>query len=88
MSNRAQNKTQNAILDSITEGIFTIDLDLRITSFNRAAEEITGIQREKAIGQKCRDVLSADARWQQSPSALIKLYYILFCVQVLSGPYL
>jgi PAS domain S-box-containing protein len=60
MSNRAQNKTQNVILDSISEGVFTVDLDWRITSFNRAAEEITGIQREKAIGQQCRDVLRAD----------------------------
>jgi len=60
MSNRAQNKTQNVILDSISEGVFTVDLDWRITSFNRAAEEITGIQREKAIGKYCRDVLRAD----------------------------
>jgi len=60
MSNRAQNKTQNVILDSISEGVFTVDLDWQITSFNRAAEEITGIQREKAIGQQCRDVLRAD----------------------------
>ena len=43
MSDRAQNKTQNVILDSMTEWIFTIDLDLRITSFNRAVEEINNI---------------------------------------------
>ena len=60
MYNRAQNKTQNVILDSISEGVFTVDPDWRITSFNRAAEEITGIQREKAIGKYCRDVLRAD----------------------------
>ncbi len=60
MTNRSQNKTQNVILDSISEGVFTVDLDWQITSFNRAAEEITGIQREKAIGQQCRDVLRAD----------------------------
>jgi len=54
------NEEQNVILDSITEGVFTVDLDWRITSFNRAAEKITGIQREKAIGQQCRDVLQAD----------------------------
>ncbi len=60
MANREQPKEQNVILDSISEGVFTVDLDWRITSFNRAAEEITGIQREKAIGQHCRDVLRAD----------------------------
>jgi len=55
-----QDKKQNVILDSITEGVFTVDLNWQITSFNRAAEEITGIQREKAIGRQCRDVLRAD----------------------------
>jgi len=44
------------ILDSITEGVFTIDLEKNITTFNRAAEKITGIKREQAIGQKCFDV--------------------------------
>jgi len=60
MAGRTQSKEQNVILDSISEGVFTVDLDWRITSFNRAAAEITGIQREKAIGKYCRDVLRAD----------------------------
>ena len=51
---------RDTILDSISEGVFTIDLNWRITSFNRAAEGITGIQREKALGQRCTDVLRAD----------------------------
>ena len=55
-----KNNKQNIILDSITEGVFTVDLDWQITSFNKAAEEITGIQREKAIGQHCSDILRAD----------------------------
>jgi len=54
------NKEQNVILDSISEGVFTVDLDWRITSFNRAAKEITGIQRQEAVGKHCRDVLRAD----------------------------
>jgi len=60
MADRTQPKEQNVILDSISEGVFTVDMDWRITSFNRAAEEITGIQHKKAIGQNCRDVLRAD----------------------------
>jgi len=55
-----KNKEQNVILDSISEGVFTVDLDWQITSFNRAAEEITGIQRQEAIGKHCRNVLRAD----------------------------
>jgi PAS domain S-box-containing protein len=55
-----QNTEQNVILNSISEGVFTVDLDWRITSFNRAAEEITGISRQDAVGKFCRDVLRAD----------------------------
>jgi PAS domain S-box-containing protein len=47
------------ILESIADGVFTIDLDWRVTSFNRAAEKITGTPRQKAIGQKCYDVFRA-----------------------------
>ena len=45
------------ILDSLSEGVFTVDTDWRITSFNRSAEEITGVTREEAQGQLCSDVL-------------------------------
>ncbi|HNV03798.1 MAG TPA: sigma 54-interacting transcriptional regulator [Vicinamibacterales bacterium] len=45
-----------AILESISDGVFTVDRDWRITSFNRAAEQITGVSRREAIGQRCEDV--------------------------------
>jgi PAS domain S-box-containing protein len=48
------------ILDSITEGVFTVDPEFNITSFNRAAERITGVPREQALGQRCYDVFRAD----------------------------
>ena len=51
---------QNIILDSIADGVFTVDQGWRITSFNRAAQKITGVSREEAIGQLCKDVLKAD----------------------------
>jgi len=60
MQTKEQNKERDVILDSITEGVFTIDSNWRITSFNKAAEEITGIDRERAIGLKCCDILRAD----------------------------
>jgi PAS domain S-box-containing protein len=50
----------SAILESIADGVFTIDRDWRITSFNRAAERITGVSRRKALGQKCFDVFHAN----------------------------
>jgi PAS domain S-box-containing protein len=45
-----------AILESISDGVFTVDMEWRVTSFNRAAEEITGILRKEAIGRRCSDV--------------------------------
>ncbi len=51
---------QNIILNSIADGVFTVDQNWRITSFNRAAEKITGVSREEAVGQLCKDVLKAD----------------------------
>jgi PAS domain S-box-containing protein len=48
------------ILDSTTDGIFTVDQNWKITSFNRAAEEITGIPRDEAIGKTCCDVFRAN----------------------------
>ena len=50
----------HTILDSITEGVFTVNSDWRITSFNRAAEQITGISAEEAVGKRCSDVFHAN----------------------------
>lgn len=48
-----------SILESVSDGVFTVDADWRITSFNRAAEAITGIRRREAIGKTCSDVFRA-----------------------------
>ncbi|MCX5906214.1 MAG: PAS domain-containing protein, partial [Deltaproteobacteria bacterium] len=50
----------STILESIADGVFTIDREWRVTSLNRAAERITGIFRRAAIGQKCFDVFHAN----------------------------
>ncbi len=50
----------STILDSISDGVFTVDLEWRVTSFNRAAEEITGIPRQAAIGRLCAEVFKAN----------------------------
>jgi sigma-54 dependent transcriptional regulator, acetoin dehydrogenase operon transcriptional activator AcoR len=46
-----------SILDSIADGVFTVDREWNLTSFNRAAAAITGIPAHEAIGRKCWDVL-------------------------------
>jgi PAS domain S-box-containing protein len=59
MSEASETQERDVILDSIADGVFTVDEDWRITSFNRAAEQITGVPREEAIGQRCCDVFRA-----------------------------
>ena len=59
MNDELHSHHHREILDSINEGVFTIDLEWRITSFNRAAERITGIGREDALGRSCNEVFRA-----------------------------
>jgi len=58
MDQQAENRTK-IILDSIADGVFTVDSDWKITSFNRAAEKITGIIKDEAIGRYCWEVFRA-----------------------------
>jgi len=52
-------QSTSIILESISDGVFTVDGEWRVTSFNRAAETITGIRREQAIGRPCCEVFRA-----------------------------
>ena len=58
MKETLENQTR-IILDSITEGVFTVDQEWKITSFNRGAEKITGIPRKEALNRHCWDVFRA-----------------------------
>ncbi|MDF1577267.1 MAG: sigma 54-interacting transcriptional regulator, partial [Desulfobulbales bacterium] len=53
-------RMSDRILDSITEGVFTVGQDMEINYFNRSAEKITGVSREDAIGRKCFNVFRAN----------------------------
>ena len=54
------NTFSTCILESIADGAFTVDHNFEITSFNRAAEIITGFKREEAIGTKCFNLFGAN----------------------------
>ena len=58
MEETIENQTR-IILDSIADGVFTVDKDWKITSFNHAARKITGIKKEDAIGRYCWEVFKA-----------------------------
>jgi len=53
-------KANEIILESISEGVFTVDHNWRIMTFNRAAEEITGTPRADAIGRYCWEVFRSN----------------------------
>jgi PAS domain S-box-containing protein len=48
------------IFDSISHAIFTTDAEGTITSFNRAAEEMTGYRRDEVIGRACSAIFQSD----------------------------
>lgn len=47
------------VLDVVDQGIFTVDPGGRITSFNRAAEQITGFTESEVLGRECSSVFKA-----------------------------
>jgi len=60
MKEKSEGRDWEIVLDSINEGVFTVDLNWRITAFNRAAERITGVSRESAMTCRCCDVFHAN----------------------------
>ncbi|MHB2016524.1 MAG: ATP-binding protein [Candidatus Xenobia bacterium] len=50
-----RNRSQ-LLLQAIAEGVWSLDADMRITSFNQAAETMTGWKAPEAIGRKCWEV--------------------------------
>jgi PAS domain S-box-containing protein len=58
----------NHLLESITEGIVTLDDQNRITFFSRGAERMTGLDREQVRGRSCDEVFKlpeANAQFSQ-----------------------
>lgn len=49
-------KFANLLLESMADGVFTLDANGRITLWNNAIEKITGYTAEEVIGKSC-DIL-------------------------------
>ncbi len=43
------------ILNTVNDGVYLVDLDRRITYWNKGAEEITGFKASEVVGRFCRD---------------------------------
>jgi PAS domain S-box-containing protein len=50
----------DSIIESLADGVFTVDRELRITSFNKGMENLTGLKESEVIGLRCEEVLRAD----------------------------
>jgi PAS domain S-box-containing protein len=48
------------VINSISDGVFAVDGEWRLTCFNSAAERTTGVRREDALGRRCSDVLRSN----------------------------
>jgi PAS domain S-box-containing protein len=55
-----QKDIARVIFDSISDGVFTVDKDCIITSFNRAAQRITGFSAEAALGKHCFEIFRTE----------------------------
>ena len=47
----------NVIVDRVENGIYSVDRNRRIKTWNKAAEEITGYKSEELVGIRCQDNL-------------------------------
>jgi two-component system sensor histidine kinase PilS (NtrC family) len=52
------------VIESLTSGLATADAGGRIMSFNRAAQEITGVRQAEAIGADAGELLQLPAEWR------------------------
>ena len=60
MSLKVDEELSKVIFNSISDGIFTTDKNCKITSFNKAAEKITGFSATEAINKHCFDIFRTD----------------------------
>lgn len=66
------NKINNEdILDSLGEGVFTVDKNFRINFFNKSAERITGHKKNEVIGQFCKNVFKSKICFSGCPISLV-----------------
>jgi PAS domain S-box-containing protein len=55
------------LLDSLEGGVLAVDRNMRVTAFNRAAEEITGLKREDVLNKECDQVLKGELCQEECP---------------------
>ena len=62
----------NHIFNSMADGVFTLDMQGRISSWNRAMERISGYTAAEALGQTCSLIQCSRCFGTQCPSSMDK----------------
>ena len=58
------------IIDTMADGVFTLDNNGRVTSWNRSMERISGFSAEEAIGNSCQILNCSRCFGRQCPSGI------------------
>lgn len=58
------------IIQSLADGVITVDGQMRITDLNRAAEKLIGYRREEVLGRFCGDILKSNICGRECPLKL------------------
>ncbi len=55
------------IIQSMADAVITVDGNMRVTDFNKAAEKLTGYTRKEALGKFCGEVLESSMCGRECP---------------------
>jgi PAS domain S-box-containing protein len=66
-----QEQKTDMILNSLAEGVITVDKEFKITFINEAASLMTGFQKDEVIGRICKNVFKSDYCSENCPIARI-----------------
>ncbi len=61
----------DVILNSIAEGVITVDKEFRITFINEAAQKLTGFNKDEVVGQFCKGVFKSEFCLSKCPIAQV-----------------
>ncbi len=64
---QAEMERSRALVNSIADGVYTVDMNMHITAFSRSLEGMTGFVEEEVLGACCRDVLQTSVCLSDCP---------------------
>lgn len=59
------------ILNSIAEGVLTVDKNFKINFINDAAEKITGFKKEQVLGEYCKNIFKCELCQTKCPIGIV-----------------